>query len=56
VPGPELTPNAVKAIVQYTATPLPSEKKLTQGTGEVNALGAVRLAEPIDTKISVGQL
>ena len=39
-----LTPNAVKAILQYTARPFASYDHLTQGTGLLNARGAVDLA------------
>jgi serine protease AprX len=42
--NPGLTPNAVKAILQYTAQVLPSENFLTQGSGYLNARGAVRMA------------
>jgi serine protease AprX len=42
--NPSLTPNAVKAILQYTANPLPRANYLAQGAGVVNAYGAVRLA------------
>jgi serine protease AprX len=44
-----LTPNAVKAILEYTAIRLPNADYLTQGAGEVNAGGAVALAGSIDT-------
>jgi hypothetical protein len=44
-----LTPNAVKAILEYTAIRLPNTDYLTQGAGEVNAGGAVALARSIDT-------
>ncbi len=42
--NPHLTPNAVKAILQYTAEVLPDQGPLQQGAGLVNARGAVRLA------------
>jgi len=42
--NPSLTPNLIKAILQYTAQPYPGYKPLQQGAGFVNALGAVRLA------------
>ena len=42
--NPELTPNAVKAILQYTAERKDGESPLAQGAGMLNALGAVRLA------------
>ena len=44
-----LTPNAVKAILEYTAIRLPNTDLLTQGAGEINAGGAVALAGAIDT-------
>jgi serine protease AprX len=52
--SPPLTPNAVKAILQYTALPTHTsddvpDDYLTQGTGSVNAAGAVDLAAHIDT-------
>jgi len=42
--NPALTPNAIKAILQYTAQEYPGVKRLEQGAGFVNAIGAVRLA------------
>ena len=42
--NPDLTPNAVKAILQYTAEVREHESFLSQGAGLVNALGAVRMA------------
>jgi serine protease AprX len=42
--NPSLTPNAVKAILQYTAQPYKDYDRLTQGAGFVNAKGAVELA------------
>jgi serine protease AprX len=42
--NPNLTPNAVKAILQYTAQLYPGYDALTQGAGFLNAVGAVRLA------------
>ena len=42
--NPSLTPNMVKAILQYTAQVYPSYNYLTQGAGFLNALGAVRLS------------
>jgi subtilisin family serine protease len=49
-----LTPNAVKAILQYTALPLEGENALVQGTGGLNGAGAVLLAEAIDPGRPVG--
>jgi serine protease AprX len=43
--NPTLTPNAVKAILQYTAEQRAGYNALTQGGGFLNALGAVRLAK-----------
>jgi serine protease AprX len=42
--SPSLTPNAVKAILQYTAQVYPAYDPLTEGTGFLNAAGAVALA------------
>ena len=40
--NPKLTPNAVKAILQYTAQEYPGYKPLEQGAGFLNAVGAVQ--------------
>jgi serine protease AprX len=42
--NPNLTPNAVKAILQYTAQVDRTQDFLTQGAGYLNARGAIRLA------------
>ena len=42
--NPDLTPNAVKAILQYTAQVRRGEHVLSQGAGLLNTRGAVRLA------------
>ena len=42
--NPALTPNAVKAILQYTSQVYPGYDALTQGAGFINAKGAVDLA------------
>src|SRR5262249_50183818 len=42
--NPALTPNAVKAILQYTAQIYPAYDPLTEGAGFLNADGAVTLA------------
>jgi serine protease AprX len=52
--GTPLTPNAVKAVLQFTALPARDDQGvvydyLTQGTGSVNAAGAIALAARIDT-------
>jgi serine protease AprX len=51
---PALTPNAIKAMLQYSATPLRDASgvkydALTQGAGEVDGLGAIALAYVADT-------
>ena len=43
--NPSLTPNMVKAILQYTAQVYPSYNALTQGAGFLNTRGAVQLAK-----------
>jgi serine protease AprX len=43
--NPALTPNAVKAILEYTAEWYPQYNVLTQGAGFLNTRGAVRLAQ-----------
>lgn len=47
--NPTLTPNMVKAILEYTAQPLAGFNLLEQGAGEVNIEGAVRLARLVRT-------
>jgi serine protease AprX len=42
--NPTLTPNAVKAILEYTAQKYIAYKPLEEGAGFLNAVGAVRLA------------
>jgi hypothetical protein len=49
-----LTPNAAKAILEYTAIKLAKTDALTQGAGQINAAGAVQLAGSIDTTVSTG--
>ena len=43
--NPNLTPNLIKAILQYTAQSYPGYTPLRQGAGFLNTLGAVRLAK-----------
>jgi serine protease AprX len=43
--NPNLTPNLVKAVLQYTAQEYPGYSPLRQGAGFLNTLGAVRLAQ-----------
>jgi serine protease AprX len=59
VPPPALTPNAIKAMLQYSATPLRDENGvkydvLTQGAGEVDGLAAITLAYLADTAQPTG--
>ena len=42
--NPRLTPNLVKAILEYTSQEYDGYNPLEQGAGFLNALGAVRLA------------
>jgi hypothetical protein len=43
--NPNLTPNLIKALLQYTAQAYPGYSPLRQGAGFLNTLGAVRLAK-----------
>jgi serine protease AprX len=59
VAPPPLTPNAIKAMLQYSATPLRDASGarfdvLTQGAGEVDGLGALTLAYLADTSQPAG--
>ena len=49
-----LTPNAVKAILHYTALDM-GRDPLTQGAGGLNGDGAVTLASSLDSTTAVGQ-
>jgi serine protease AprX len=56
---PHFTPNAVKAMLQYTAIPLAEETgvvydALTQGAGAINAEGAIRLAQLANPSVAAG--
>lgn len=42
--NPSLSANTVKAVLQFTAQRIPNADALTQGAGEINMAGAVRLA------------
>jgi serine protease AprX len=46
---PQLTPNAVKAVLQFTAEPRANTDSSTQGAGLLNARGAVALARQMTT-------
>jgi serine protease AprX len=59
VAPPLLTPNAIKAMLQYSATPLKDASgnpydALTQGAGLVNGLGSIVLAWVTDTTKPAG--
>ena len=45
--NPSLTPNLVKAILEYTAETRPGYDGLTEGAGFLNARGAVELAQKV---------
>src|SRR6267142_253656 len=54
-----LTPNAIKAILEFTALPLSDAggvayDALTQGTGGLNAAGAIGLVQSINPSAPVG--
>jgi serine protease AprX len=58
--NPRLTPNALKAVVEYSAIPVRTDTgaradALTQGTGEINGGGAATLAWMIDAGAPIGQ-
>ena len=50
-----LTPNAIKAILEFTAIPVAGADYLTQGAGEINAAGAIALTKSIDTDAPAGE-
>jgi subtilisin family serine protease len=50
--NPGLTPPLIKAILQYTAQPLPGASLVQQGAGLLNVEGAVRLAGTLRTDIA----
>jgi serine protease AprX len=56
--GAPLAPNAIKAILQYTATPLDARAgapdALTQGAGAINAPAAIAAARAIDANTALG--
>jgi serine protease AprX len=51
-----LSANAVRAVLEFTAQRLTSTSLLAQGAGQLNALGAVRLARLIAPGAPVGQI
>jgi serine protease AprX len=49
-----LTANLVKGILEFSAIPVSGADYLSQGTGEINAGGAIALASGIDTADAAG--
>jgi serine protease AprX len=49
-----LTPNLVKGILEFSAIPIEGADLLSEGAGEINAAGAIELAEHIDTAKTTG--
>ena len=47
------TPNAIKAILQFTAIPVADADTLSQGAGAINPAGALALTRSIDTGVPV---
>jgi serine protease AprX len=47
------TPNAIKAILQFTAIPVANADTLSQGAGAINPAGALALGRSIDTGVPV---
>src|SRR5712691_8118313 len=57
--APDLTPNAIKAFMEYTAFPMhdatgAAYDRLTQGAGRANGQGVLSLAEAVDTSVPTG--
>jgi serine protease AprX len=50
-----LSPNLVKAMLQFSAIPVAGADYLTQGAGQINAAGAMALAKYIDTGARPGE-
>ena len=53
---PELSPNTIKAVLQFTAFDVPGADLLTQGAGALNAAGAATLAAVIDPERAARRL
>jgi serine protease AprX len=54
--NPTLSAHAVRAILSFTAQPVPDTSLLAQGAGYVNAYGAVRLASRLTTRAPLGTI
>jgi serine protease AprX len=50
-PRRPISANLAKAMLQFSALPIANADRLTQGTGQINAAGAVALAAAIDTSV-----
>ena len=50
--NPGLTPPLIKAILQYSAQPLPTANLLQQGAGMLNVEGAVSIAKSLRTDVA----
>ncbi|MDT5261216.1 MAG: serine protease AprX, partial [Acidobacteriota bacterium] len=51
--NPKLTTGMVRALLQFTATPLKNFNTLEQGAGELNVAGATKLADLVRRDLSV---
>jgi serine protease AprX len=54
--NPRLSVGTVRAVLEFTAQHLPNTGLLAQGAGQLNALGAVRLARVIKPRVGRGQI
>ena len=57
--NPQLTPNALKAILEFTGIPVKDDAMkpydaFTQGAGGINGVGAIKLASAIDASQPIG--
>jgi serine protease AprX len=52
--NPRLSAGTVRAVLEFTAQHLPNTTLLAQGAGQLNALGAVRLARVIKPRVERG--
>jgi serine protease AprX len=54
--NPSMSVGAIRAVLEFTAQRLPNTSLLAQGAGQLNALGAVRLAQQIKPAVGRGQI
>jgi serine protease AprX len=58
---PALTPNTIKAVLQFTALPVANSSdpeasnEVVQGAGSINAAGAIELSRRLDTQAKSGE-